>query len=497
MRDALSTKIASELCARIQSGELKENDKLPSERILASQYDVSRNVIRESIKMLVEKNLVINIPGKGNYVSRPTQSSIADKLENAIHLSDVPTSEIVNARQFLEISVMEKYLLSITEQEIAQLEELYAKMEAARSNYALFWEYDTKFHLQLIGCSKNSILTLFLSTLYRMTQKNIIMNSIIGGLSMDIFVAAGQMLVLFAMMFTGYFLARRDWINDSLSSALSRLVVNIFNPFLMISSVFGQSLNQSGPLFWENLVLVGIFYLLLFLAGFFIVFVLRPTSQTAPIYKLLTLLPNCGFMGIPIVSSLLGAQYIIYVAVYMLVFNLIIYTYGISLVRRSLSDGSAPALSMSARLRQIFGNTGVLASLITIVLFVTGISLPENVQKFINYMGNPCVPLSMILIGCSLAASPLSRIFQEVRLYGFAFIKMFAIPIVASFVIRLLPFDPVILTLFIIMLALPSGSMVVLITEEYKGNVQLASAGVVLTTIVSLFSIPVVSLFVG
>ena len=77
MRDALSTKIASELCARIQSGELKENDKLPSERILASQYDVSRNVIRESIKMLVEKNLVINIPGKGNYVSRPTQSSIA------------------------------------------------------------------------------------------------------------------------------------------------------------------------------------------------------------------------------------------------------------------------------------------------------------------------------------------------------------------------------------------------------------------------------------
>ena len=138
MRDALSTKIASELCARIQSGELKENDKLPSERILASQYDVSRNVIRESIKMLVEKNLVINIPGKGNYVSRPTQSSIADKLENAIHLSDVPASEIVNARQFLEISVMEKYLLSITEQEIAQLEELYAKMEAARSNYALF-----------------------------------------------------------------------------------------------------------------------------------------------------------------------------------------------------------------------------------------------------------------------------------------------------------------------------------------------------------------------
>ena len=314
---------------------------------------------------------------------------------------------------------------------------------------------------------------------------------------MDIFVVAGQMLVLFAMMFTGYFLARKDWINDSLSSALSRLVVNIFNPFLMISSVFGQSLKQSGPLFWENLVLVGIFYLLLFLAGFFIVFVLRPTSQMVPIYKLLTLLPNCGFMGIPIVNSLLGSQYIIYVAVYMLVFNLIIYTYGISLVRHSLSDSSAPALTMSMRLRQIFGNTGVIASLITIVLFVFDISLPENVQKFITYMGNPCVPLSMILIGCSLAASQVSKIFRDTRLYGFVLIKMFVIPILARFLIHLLPFDSLILTLFIIMLALPSGSMVVLITEEYKGDVQLASAGVVLTTIVSLFSIPIVSLFVG
>lgn len=101
-----------------------------------------------------------------------------------------------------------------------------------------------------------------------------------------------------------YFLARRDWINDSLSSALSRLVVNIFNPFLMISSVFGQSLKQSGPLFWENLVLVGIFYLLLFLAGFFIVFCPPanesngPNLQTAVIASELQVL-----MGIPIVSS--------------------------------------------------------------------------------------------------------------------------------------------------------------------------------------------------
>ncbi len=177
MPSALSTTIANDLIEKIQINELQENDKLPSERELSLQYHVSRNVVRESIKILAEKNLVTNIPGKGNYISRPTQSSIANKLETAIDLSNVTIGEIIDAREFLETGVMEKYLLTITEEQIHKLEELYQRMENSKQNYVQFSKYDTEFHLYLISCSHNSILKLFLSTLYNMTRKNIIIDS--------------------------------------------------------------------------------------------------------------------------------------------------------------------------------------------------------------------------------------------------------------------------------------------------------------------------------
>lgn len=177
MPNALSTTIAEDLIEKIQDKELCENDKLPSERELSIHYNVSRNVVRESIKILAEKNLVTNIPGKGNYVSKPTESNIAHKLETAIDLSDVSTQEIIDAREFLETGVMQKYLLSITEEQIRDLENLYRQMEECKQNFVRFSEFDTKFHLYLIGCSRNSILKLFLSTLYNMTRKNIVVDS--------------------------------------------------------------------------------------------------------------------------------------------------------------------------------------------------------------------------------------------------------------------------------------------------------------------------------
>lgn len=177
MQKALYDNITNDLLRKIKNGELKENDKLPSERELSAQYNVSRNVVRESIKVLVEKNLVTNFPGRGNYISRPTESNLVDKLENAIDLSDVSSEEIIDAREFLETSVMEKFLLTITEEQIQDLEDLYEKMENSKQNYVLFAQYDTEFHLYLIGCSRNSILKLFLSTLYHMTKGNFIVDS--------------------------------------------------------------------------------------------------------------------------------------------------------------------------------------------------------------------------------------------------------------------------------------------------------------------------------
>ena len=67
--------------------EYKDGDFLPSERVLATQYGVSRNVIREAIKILTEKKLVTNVIGKGNYVTLPNETDLVDMVESALNTS--------------------------------------------------------------------------------------------------------------------------------------------------------------------------------------------------------------------------------------------------------------------------------------------------------------------------------------------------------------------------------------------------------------------------
>ena len=314
---------------------------------------------------------------------------------------------------------------------------------------------------------------------------------------MDLFLVARQMLVLFGMMLIGFFIFRLHWLEQDTVSRLSRLVVNIFNPFLTISSVFGKSYAATGNLFWENLMLVGIFYGILFLAGVLLVVLIRPKKEDSPIYRLMTLLPNCGFMGIPVVSALLGKQYLIYVAIYMLAYNIIIYTYGIHLVtkeKKSQNQETRPG-DFLQKLRAIFLNSGVIASVIALILFFGGFSVPARVESFCNYMGNPCIPLSMILIGCSLAAANIPAMLKNIKLYGFLLLKMLLVPISCALLIRYLPFHPTILKLFILMLSMPAGRMVVLVTEEYGGRTECAASGVALSTLASIVTIPIVSLF--
>lgn len=318
---------------------------------------------------------------------------------------------------------------------------------------------------------------------------------------MDIFLVAKQMLILFSMMLIGYIIFRLHWLERDTTSRLSGLVVNIFNPFLIITSVFGKSVASTGNLFWENLALVGLCYLILFLVGLLLVVVLRPDSTESPIYRLLTLLPNVGFMGIPVVSSLLGTQYIIYVAIYMLAFNIIIYTYGIYLITKKkhfhASQKDALQKNLFRKIRPIICNPGVVAALIALIIFFGNIPVSDGIQSFCSYMGNPCIPLSMLLIGCSLAASDIPSMLKNVRIYGFLLLKMLIVPIACTFLIRFLPFDNMILKLFVLMLSMPAGSMVVLITEEYGGKTECASSGVVLSTLASIITIPIVSVFLS
>lgn len=314
---------------------------------------------------------------------------------------------------------------------------------------------------------------------------------------MNVQIILSQMLMLFAMMLIGYFLWKKQWLDEPANQKLSKIVVNIFNPMLVIYGVLGKSSGGNMNLVLQNLLLMIFFYVLLFVAGIVFVLILRPKRSERYVYWLMTIFPNVGFMGIPVISSIFGMESVIYIAFYMLGYNLLLYTLGIFLAKKaaaSREESEPPKESQGGQWKRIF-NVGVMASVAAILIFMFQIPVPDSVVKFCDYIGNATIPLSMILIGVSIAKADLKTIFTNGKMYLYTGIRMVVFPIIVICLMKGLPIDSMVFGVFALELAMPVGSIITLIAKENGADETCSTNGIVLSTLVSILTIPIVCMF--
>ena len=135
---------------------------------------------------------------------------------------------------------------------------------------------------------------------------------------MDMGIIFGQMLVLLAMMLTGTFVYKKKWLGAEGCANISKLVVNVFNPLLVIGGVLGDTDAISQEKILENLQLVLLYYVIAVVFGILLAWVLHPPRNLKSIYVLMATFSNLGFMGIPVAKSLYGSEGVVYVSVYIL-----------------------------------------------------------------------------------------------------------------------------------------------------------------------------------
>lgn len=314
---------------------------------------------------------------------------------------------------------------------------------------------------------------------------------------MNVQIILSQMLMLFVMMLIGYFLWKKQWLDEPANQKLSKIVVNIFNPMLVVYGVLGKSSGKDMGLVVQNLFLMLLFYLLLIVFGILFVWILRPKKSEGYVYWMMTIFPNVGFMGIPVISSIFGMESVIYIAFYMLGYNLLLYTLGIVLARKAEADREGrqmQEIKQGGQWKRIF-NVGVLASITAILIFMFQISVPAPVVTFFDYMGNATIPLSMILIGVSIAKADMKNIFTNVKMYFYTGIRMILFPILVISLMKGMSFDPVVFGVFALELAMPVGSIITLIAKENGADETCSTNGIVLSTLVSILTIPIVCMF--
>jgi len=311
---------------------------------------------------------------------------------------------------------------------------------------------------------------------------------------MDIFVIIQQMLVLLAMMLVGFIIFRIKWLDDNACAKMSKIVVNVLNPCLMVNGVLGKEAGLEGSMLFQTVVLVIVYYGGLVLLSGPVASLLRTKKGHHNLYKLMMVFSNVGFMGIPVISSIFGKESMLLIAFYNLGYNLLFYTYGVYLAAESSEAESNTKAVKGGQWKKLL-NPGVAACVLAIAIFASGAAMPESVCTFFDYVGNAAVPLSMILIGASVAQGGKREFFLDKRAYAFAAIKMLVIPIAAALLFRLLPWPAMVEGVFILMLAMPVGSTAVMLASDSGADAIECTKGCIITTLLSVITIPIVSVF--
>jgi Predicted permeases len=309
-------------------------------------------------------------------------------------------------------------------------------------------------------------------------------------MDMDIKVVVTQMMVMFLLILTGYFMYQKKFLSDSSTTAISGLILNLFNPALIMSSALSKERIATTRSIIYVLIISFLVFFFLVLLGFVMPKILRVKKEEIFIFKLLTVFGNTGFIGIPLTNAIFGSGAVIYASLFNIPYNIFLYSYGIYLIVKSKDKTSKVPFDFKKVI-----NIGTISCIVTVILFLINPPLPEFATKTLSSLGAANTPLSMMVLGVCLAQLPLKSIFSNIRLYFFAFIRILFLPIAIALLLKPVIHDPIIFGVTILIIAMPCGSMPIMLVSKHGIQSNTLSEGVVLTTILSLVTISIISFF--
>ncbi|MGN1204671.1 MAG: AEC family transporter [Lachnospiraceae bacterium] len=291
-------------------------------------------------------------------------------------------------------------------------------------------------------------------------------------------------LQLFLLIALGYLAAKKGIIRKSVRSALTDLFIyfilpcNIFNAFHVD---FAEGFIVKGFIIIVAMLVNQAFCLLLSR-----VLYNKKPPEKKKVFQYGTLCSNCGFMGNPIIQGVYGNEGLLYGSIALIPMRIFMWSFGLSVFTKT---------DRKHLLKQLLTHPCIIAVELGILRMVTGINLPVFVDKTVGSLSNCVTALSMIVIGSILAEVNFKTIF-EADVFFYSFIRLILIPGVTLLVMKLLHIDAILTGVTVLLAGMPAASLTAILAEKYNGDSLLASKCVFVSTIISIFTLPVFCLFV-
>jgi predicted permease len=297
-------------------------------------------------------------------------------------------------------------------------------------------------------------------------------------------VLAEQVLILFLLMLVGFTARKKRLLNPELNAGITEVLLNITVPFMIVSSFhlkFSATILHNAVMLFEAALLA---HGVSALAGF--LFLLKCPKSDRKVLQFVTIFSNTGFMGLPVLGSLFGPMGVFYGSIYVVVFNILVWSLGVWIFTGK--EGF--------RVREVLTNPAILAVFIGFIIFLFSIPLPLPLLKTLDMVGSMTTPLSMIIIGSLLAELKLRELLTGWTIYYGVISRLLLMPLFIAFLLHSLRIPGYLLKICVTSVAMPAATMTAIFAEKFHDNTVLASRLVFITTVLSLVTIPLVIMMI-
>ncbi len=286
---------------------------------------------------------------------------------------------------------------------------------------------------------------------------------------------------LAAIMVLGFFLGKMKKISTKTNEELTNLLLTVFMPASLLMA-FPPFYNESMFNVFTSGLLGGLVVMLLLIAVSRVIFNrnlyrggLRFESQFAFIFN------NATFLGYPIVVNTFGPAGIVAYCGFIISFNVALFSYGVWLFEHKIS---------LRLLKNIVLNPNIIAVLLGMVLFLTGLQLPPFISNAVSFVGNATTPLSIICIGFMLSRADFKALIKKWRIILTAALQLVLGPLLTWGALTIMKFPVEVIQVCTLIQALPTATSLGLFATKYGGNNIEASELVTVSTVLSIVVMP-------
>lgn len=317
----------------------------------------------------------------------------------------------------------------------------------------------------------------------------------------------------------GIILIRTKVLNRENMEVVSRLVIKLALPVM----IFTNTVNGvDKEMLFHSLSILGIaffMYICLFGLSFLSGKLFHLQGDHQQLYSAMSAFGNIGFMGIPIVTSIFPERGMLYISVFTMIDQLMLWTVGVRLTSKAgdrvekvseiqsscgqvKADRKNVAVGRSATDRTVdkrvsfdfkkLINPVTVAIVLSLIFILTGISLPEILNTAFSKIGATATPLAMIYLGGVFACMDVRKYVCKLDYYGIVVIKMLIFPVIFYLIQGLLPISAEIRMTMTLTSAMPVMSSVVMMANAYGTDGDYAMGGILVTTVCSIVTLPLV-----